>query len=358
MIIDTVKSLVTRQLLRFPLKPTTQLGRTKPSHLKPTTAKLAIKPGPVHCRGSPTKQPRRKRSNPPGHSTKQYVLNPQPQFNSRAALNAKVLKSFSSFEPVFDVSVTDFYVAAQRAISQLGACGNVVSLEDVAMIEKLRKASFKHEIMTSLKAIQKRLESGKPAEANARRAEVHQVIAKQLGDEDEKRARLVARKEQEEKVAVKIKGQLFGLAAAARRGERLDTVLSPPSRDDVLAWARYDAKWKQILSGNVDGSISALQNVPLPTLKRGDMLEKLEYEEFVLMPTRPGYEKVFLPERLAKERELWDEAHVAKKLLPLCEQGIRDKVVQLADCLRYYLEDLAEKYGVGECDGSERSYAT
>ncbi|KAF9254673.1 hypothetical protein L218DRAFT_885785 [Marasmius fiardii PR-910] len=112
----------------------------------------------------------------------------------------------------------------------------------------------------------------------------------------------------------------------------------------MSAWARYDAKWKDILSGNVNGFISS-QDAPWPSLKPR-RLEREEYEEFVLSPVRIGYEKVFLTERLAQERELWDEVHVANKVVPLFEERVRDNVVRGAKILRGYLDDLAKKYGV------------
>ncbi|KAF9261053.1 hypothetical protein L218DRAFT_871052 [Marasmius fiardii PR-910] len=184
-------------------------------------------------------------------------------------------------------------------------------------------------MIAGIKVFEKRIDKNN-AETKARR-------------EKERRAKLI--KEYRRKVATKkLKDRLFELVETAERGEKLD--VPEPSSTEVAAWTSYDANWKAILDGNLEKLIS-LDVFPCPTLKAKKIALE-DYEEFLISPVRTGYEKLNFYERAAKEQELWDEEHIAEKVLPFVEEESRERVVRGAGAIRGYLERIIAKFNACE----------
>ncbi|KAG7086092.1 hypothetical protein E1B28_003607 [Marasmius oreades] len=343
MVVSSIQTFLARQLLRYRtllLRPIRQvLGRPKPR------MKLANKPGSVHTLLPKTpKLSRRKRVTPNGYSSKSAVITPKRKailFNpDRLRNNGKVVTGLkrTSFEPVLTMSVTDFYRATERAISK--SPRKDVTKEDKAILDKLRRATFKHDMIAGVKAVEKQLGNIDVA-ANARWAKEHEVIARQLFDEDRKRARLaVMQEDREKRENKKLKDYLGRLVQAARRGEKPD--IPPPSTTEVNRWSYYETNWKDILDGKVS-PLFVFKDFPWPTLNPNG-LEVEDYEEFLISPLRPGYEKLYWNERVDKERVLWDAKHVEEKVIPFVEERFRDQVVRGAGAIRGYLDTIVEKY--------------
>ncbi|KAG7086114.1 hypothetical protein E1B28_003628 [Marasmius oreades] len=343
MVVSRIQSFLTRQLLRYRSKLRTLLsqpirrvlGRTK------TNVKLANKSGFICTLPSKTpKLSRRKRATPNGYSSKSAMITPKRKVNHDRLRNKGRVPKRTSFEPVLTMSVTDFYRATERAISK--SPHKDVTKEDKAILEKLRRASFKHEVIAGVKAVEKQMDNHNinVEAASTRRTKEHEIIARQLFDEDDKRARLVVMQEHKEKLRMKkLKDYLGKVVQAARRGEKSDTA---PSIDVANMWSHYESKWKKILSGKTTTLIS-FDEFPWPTLNPNG-LEVEDYEEFLFSPLRPGYEKLYWYERVDQERVLWDARHIEGEVVPFVKEELRDQVVGAGQVIRGYLDTIIEKY--------------
>ncbi|KAL0064205.1 hypothetical protein AAF712_008927 [Marasmius tenuissimus] len=329
MVLTFVQRLISPRLLR-PMRHI--LGLSRP--IQKPIAKLVRKPASI-VRAS-AKQPRRKRLHPRGEKIAIKAKRPR---------KLPKLLSPGSYESVLTMSVSDFERAAERMFSRLP--GSALTEEDVAFLDKLGKAAFRHDMVIGAKRIEEEIKTTNlriglvrlPIGPRPRLPE-HEIIARQLGDEDEKRtslARKITREVEE------TKAHWDKLVDAAWAGEQSpDEAMA--SDEEYAIWIKYQMKWDDLEAGVSVDSRFDYDEIPWPTLKRDEDLMVEQYEEFLLSPKRPGYRTVRWRERLAEERRLWDVKHVKAKVVPFVMEEIREEMVQTAEILCEYLDELVGKY--------------
>ncbi|KAK1225185.1 hypothetical protein PQX77_011865 [Marasmius sp. AFHP31] len=325
MVLTFVQRFISPRLLR-PMRYV--LGLSRP--IQKPAAKLVRKAASIHA----SAKPRRKRLHPRGEKTIIKAKRPR-----------KKLLPKGSHEALLTMSVSDFERAAERMFSRLP--GSALSEADMAFLNKLGKAAFKHDMLVGVKRIEKEIQMTNIRIGMVRlpigprpRLPEHEIIARQLGDEDEKRtslARKITREVEE------TKAYWDKLVDAAWAGEESpDEVLA--SDEEYAMWIKYQMKWDDLEAGVSVDSRFDYDEIPWPTLKRDVDLMVEQYEEFVLSPKRPGYRTVRWRERLAEERRLWDVKHVKAKVVPFVMEEIREEMVQTAEILCEYLDELVGKY--------------
>ncbi|KAL0578905.1 hypothetical protein V5O48_003096 [Marasmius crinis-equi] len=230
------------------------------------------------------------------------------------------------------ISITDLYQATSRALA-----GKDITDEDRAFQKKLEYAYNTHELIAGVKVVEKQIQAVCVA-GHRRRAEQYEREAKRLIDIDRRR-------HEEEKTlqAQRSKKAWSRLVKAAHCGRKVRT--DAPAMH-IARWNWYEAYWAVIQSGELKCSIP-FNHMPWPTLNP-DRLEVEDYEAFILSPARPRFETRFWFERVEVERQRWALDNVEKKVLPLVDEEIRERVLGCARILLRYLELLVDKYNT--CD--------
>ncbi|KAL0576723.1 hypothetical protein V5O48_005265 [Marasmius crinis-equi] len=255
---------------------------------------------------------------------------------------------------VLALSVTEVYNATRRMLA--GTSRQDITDEDRAILAKLRAASFRHEFIAGVKATEEQLRNV-DAEENRRGIALHDAeamrlraqLAKQLEqkqvEEDTGRARWQALSDKRRMVA-------FTRAALRGHKPRINTSLRYIAR-----WRWYEAFWQAIETAQIEGFVPFNQ-LPWPTLNP-NQLQLADYEVFVLSPARPRFETTYWHDRLSHERKHWNADNVRRKVVPLCDEDIRDRVINCARVLCEFLDSLVYKYtNCEEEDGTGSHFGT
>ncbi|KAJ8074117.1 hypothetical protein PM082_012409 [Marasmius tenuissimus] len=214
------------------------------------------------------------------------------------------------------MSVTDLYKAMRRTMNNVPWQMNI-SDADRAILEKVRSASIRHEMISGVKAVEEK------------------ILAMNGGDIEAQQRRVIALK-----VEVRqLKTHWARLVKAALRGWKV-TIDTPVK--DIVRWNWYEAAWVAIEAGELRCHVS-FEELPWPTLNL-DKLELEDYETFILSPARPRFETMYWFERVEHERKRWNIDNVTQKVIPLVSEDIAERVVECASILLKYIDVLAEKY--------------
>ncbi|KAJ8096169.1 hypothetical protein AAF712_010637 [Marasmius tenuissimus] len=230
------------------------------------------------------------------------------------------------------VSVADVYKATCRMVAQLPR--EDASDEDRAILEKLRSASFKHELIAGVKVEEERIKNIEAdrrgmAESNARAAVLRAEHRRRV-EEGVARAKWEA--QQSKRVWAKY-------VKAALRGQK---ARMNPTLQDVSRWEWYEAFWNAFETGGVKGVVP-FESLPWPTLKPSQM-DLENYESFILRPARPHFEKLNWYERVQIDRKHWNVENVRQKVIPFVAPEIHSRVIRCAGILCGYLDQLIDKY--------------
>ncbi|KAL0575419.1 hypothetical protein V5O48_006559 [Marasmius crinis-equi] len=220
---------------------------------------------------------------------------------------------------VLRVTIDDLYKAARRTIASKNA-----TPADKAILEKLRRATWRHNLIAGVKSIQKQIQNF-DCEENARiMAERH----KRLEEHEKWKWEVVQNKQRWAK-----------LIEMAKEGHKVK--MNPP-KEYLERWKLYDEFWAAFDTGRVSGVVP-FEMIPWPT-QDVDSMEVEDYELFILSPARPGYEVLSWYERVLDERRRWDVENVKKKVVPYVGDDIKERVVKCAEELLKYLDVLVDKY--------------
>ncbi|KAL0564965.1 hypothetical protein V5O48_017072 [Marasmius crinis-equi] len=322
-----VLSFVHRNLFPKIIRPAgCVLGLSRPPP-KPAV-KLAHKPA-SSLAASNANAPRRKRLNTLGEKT---IIKSRPNIRLKKPRLVQTKSPHLPGGEVLTMSVSEFYQAADRMISRLPR--SAVSERDVAFLDTLFRASFRHDIAAVVKVNTKYV--GIRGHM-IRPLQEHAIIVRQLGEE-EKRVQLASKRKRESQ---ETKAYWDKLVDDAMNGEE-----SPEqaSDEDYSTWVKYRLRWDDFEAGVSVESTFDFEELPWPTLTRGEDLKLEDYEEFILSPLRPGYRTMRWTERLKEERRLWNVVHVKTKVAPFAHEDIRDDYVEVAEIVNEYLEELIGKY--------------
>ncbi|KAL0571214.1 hypothetical protein V5O48_010751, partial [Marasmius crinis-equi] len=179
-----VLSFVHRNLFSKILRP---LGLSRPPS-KPAV-KLARKPASSSAVSS-ANPPRRKRLSTPREKT---IIKSRPNIRLKKPRFVRTKSPHLPGGEVLTVSVSEFYQVVERTMSRLPR--SAVSEQDVAFLDTLSRASFRHDMAAVVQKINTKYVGIRGH--MIRPPQEHAIIARQLGDEEDKRAQLASKRKRQ-----------------------------------------------------------------------------------------------------------------------------------------------------------------